>query len=308
MVFVRNPTYRGRFDGNVQRVEQPFVTDWVARLALYEADELDVIGLGDQTPHELDQVRQRHASDYVAIPWLLTGAVGFDLSQAPFQDARVRRAFALATNRETLTNVALRGNVAPATGGVLPPGMPGHAASIGLPYDPDYARQLLAEASYPSGRGFPVVDALLTADVEGELTVEFLATQWRAILGIETRWHTMEGEELSNRLHNRQVPPLFFQRNLADYPDPANFLRWYQHLGGGRIERYARLVAQTRRTTDPAERLNLCQQADRLLVEEAVIIPIWYGRLHRLAKPWVRKFSISVLGMSFWQDAMIDPH
>ena len=61
--------------------------------------------------------------------------------------------FALATDKETLADVALRGFQFPATGGFVPPGMLGHSAGIGLPYHPDRARELLAEAvSNPSFR------------------------------------------------------------------------------------------------------------------------------------------------------------
>ena len=82
---------------------------------------------------------------------LVTEYVGFDANRPPFDDPRVRRAFALAINRETLADVVYQGYVSPATGGFVPPGMPGHSAGIGLPYDPEQAARLLAEAGYPDG-------------------------------------------------------------------------------------------------------------------------------------------------------------
>ena len=68
------------------------------------------------------------------------------MSQVPFNDIRVRRAFAFAIDRERLADVVLRGYHIPATGGVVPLRMPGHSSGISLPYDPERARQLLAEA------------------------------------------------------------------------------------------------------------------------------------------------------------------
>ncbi len=84
----------------------------------------------------------------------------FDVRRPPFDDARVRQALTLATDREALADSALQGRVAPATGGLSPQGMPGHVPNIALPYAPERARQLLAEAGYAGGRGFPPVYAL----------------------------------------------------------------------------------------------------------------------------------------------------
>ncbi|NIO68115.1 MAG: hypothetical protein GTN71_03420 [Anaerolineae bacterium] len=160
LALVRNPEYRGPFTGNVQRVEL-FALEWSAALELYEADGLDVWDLWHVPPPALDHARQRHAADYVSSPWLATIFVGFDASRPPFDDPRVRRAFVHTIDRETLADMVMRGSVFPGTGGFVPPGMPGHSAGIALPHDPDRARRLLAEGAYPSGRGFPVVDALI---------------------------------------------------------------------------------------------------------------------------------------------------
>ena len=84
--------------------------------------------------------------------------MAFDVRRAPFDDPRVRRAFAYALDRETLAGVTLGGYFSPASGGLVPPGMPAHSPGIGLPYSPERARDLLAEAGYPGGRGFPTVD------------------------------------------------------------------------------------------------------------------------------------------------------
>ena len=114
--------------------------------------------------------------------------MGFDVNRPPFDDPRVRRAFVLATDREMLADVALRGYVFPATGGFVPPGIPGHSPGIGSPYDPEGARQLLAEAGYPDGRGFPVVGALLPRAAITLAGCEYQQAQWQENLGVEIVW------------------------------------------------------------------------------------------------------------------------
>jgi oligopeptide transport system substrate-binding protein len=127
----------------------------------------------------------------VSGPRLSVSYLGFDVSRRPFDDPRVRRAFTLATSRERLASVVNKGFEFPATGGLVPPGMPGHSPKIALPYDPDQARQLLAEAGYPGGHRFPELECL-TSMYSWVSTNEFLQTQWREILGIEINWKFME--------------------------------------------------------------------------------------------------------------------
>ncbi|MCJ7738067.1 MAG: ABC transporter substrate-binding protein, partial [Anaerolineae bacterium] len=120
-----NPNYSGRADGNVQQAVLRLGTG-LDQLADYDSDQLDLAFLNGLTPEEMDRARQKHPDDYVTQPLPLTIYVGFDARQAPFDDRRVRRALALGTDRETLAHVVARGTVFPATGGILPPGMPGH--------------------------------------------------------------------------------------------------------------------------------------------------------------------------------------
>ena len=124
------------------------------------------------------------------VPSLQTYYVGFDVSRPPFDDPRVRQAFALATDRHMLAHVAMRGHEFPATGGFVPVGMPGHAAGISLPYDPGRARRLLAEAGYRSGCGFPVVEALGARDRQP--LSSSLQAQWRENLEVEIHWELLE--------------------------------------------------------------------------------------------------------------------
>jgi oligopeptide transport system substrate-binding protein len=307
MVLARNPEYYGRFRGNLQRVELSLLADPSARLEMYEANGSDILDITYFPTAELDHARKRHAGEYVSLPWLRTTYVGFDVRRSPFDDPRLRRAFVLATDRETLADVVLRGQDSPATGGFVPPGMPGYSAGISLPYNPEQARQLLAEAGYPGGFGFPVVDALMGPGRESQ--GGYLQAQWRKNLGVEITWEIIE---LGTYLRlERELPAVFLLAWGADYPDPDSFLRvffrWYDPEWW-RNEAYDRLVEEARRVMDQGERMRLYGQADRILVEEAAIMPLTYRRLHLLVKPWVKKFPVSPVKWWFWKDVIIEPH
>jgi oligopeptide transport system substrate-binding protein len=315
MILSRNPNYRGRFNGNLQRVELSFSIQSPARLEMYESDRLDACGL---EPIEMDRARQRYPGDYVSGPMQETAYLGFDLSRPPFSDPRVRQAFAHVVDRETLAEVGMRGYESPATGGFVPLGMPGHSPGIGLPFDPERARRLLAEAGYPDGHGFPDVTALAPtnspitsalASSGTEPVIQYLQTQWRENLRIEITWERVEWGTYLNRLQGA-LPYLFQFGWVADYPDPDNFLRvalaQYYFLTWN--ETYARLIESARRMTDQAERMRMYQEADRMLIEDAVVVPVVYGRLSGLVKPWVSKFPMSAFNWFFFKDVVIEPH
>ncbi len=304
----RNPHYYGRFTGNIERVEVSLFEGEIAReLQMYEGNSLDVLTLRGLLTADLDRVRHRHAGEYVSVPALLTNYVGFNVSLAPFDDPRVRRAFILGTDRERLADVFLGGYGFSATGGLVPPGMPGHSSGIGLPYDPEGARQLLAEAGYPGGRGFPEVVCLVRAPESIESA--YLRAQWRETLGVEIRMERVGVAECFDRL-DEQRPQIWIVGYVADYPDPDSFLRaseWKANTGW-QNKSYDELLERARRITDQSARIRIYQQADRILMEESVIMPLHHTRWHLLVKPWVRRYPTSPLRQSFWKDVIIEPH
>ena len=97
---------------------------------------------------------------------------------------------------------------------------------------------------------------------------------------------------------------------MADYPDPDNFLR----VGlatlptGWRNPAYEELVEKARRLTDQRQRMRLYSQADRILVDEAAVGPLFYARNTLMIQPWVRRFPMAARGGWFWKDVVIEPH
>jgi ABC-type oligopeptide transport system substrate-binding subunit len=305
VVLVRNATYQGRSGGNLARIELDLRKRSGDPLAPYEQDQHD---LHEVTLGTFEQARQRHPHEYVTAPVANAIFVGLDTTRPPFDDVRVRQALTHALDRPALARVVLHGLVSPATGGLVPPGLPGHAAGIGLAYDPDLARWLLAEAGYPDGRGFPVIEAW-ERYLEFQPLFNFLTTQWHDQLGIQINWKHLEWVEYL-RLLRVEPPPIFVLGWLADYPDPDEFLRLLMHRPAIRWHHqdYEQLLETARRSADQAERLRFYAAADRLLVQEAPIIPLFHERQHYLLKPWVKRYPISPFGADYWKDVIIEPH
>jgi oligopeptide transport system substrate-binding protein len=311
MVLERNPAYHGRFTGNLRRVELSFGPRRPGRLLeMYDDNHVDVCFFELFAQAEWDLARQRHAEEYVSAPSLSTLYIGFDVNRPPFDDPRVRRAFALATDRQTLADVAMRGYYFPATGGLVPPGMPGHSPGIALPYDPKGARHLLTEAGYPAGRGFPVLEALVAADRPLHVAaILYLQAQWLEDLGVEITWSQMDWGRLLMDRFDREAPHMWVMGWAADYPDPNSFLRASRWRVRTRWqnEAFDGLVEGARRVMEQGERMRMYQQADRILVEQAPILVLLHGRWHLLVKPWVR-LRIPAIGRQLWKDVIIGPH
>jgi ABC-type oligopeptide transport system substrate-binding subunit/class 3 adenylate cyclase len=311
MILFCNPAYRGRVMGNVQRVEISLLPreKQPARLKTYEADGLDILDMTFFPSAEMESARQRHAGEYISVPELATFYIGFDVARPPFDAPPVRQAFVLAADRETLVDVIGEGWAFPATGGFVPPGMPGHSAGIGLPFHPQQARELLADAGYPDGRGFPTVDAWVPSGPLSSLAAEYLQAQWSENLGVEIVWQAVEEEMYVDALR-RGTPHLWLTGWAADFFDPDNFLRvglpWQRT--GWRDEAYDKLVEKAGRVMDQGERVRLYQEADRILVHDAAIMPLSYSRLHLLVKPWVGNPPASATAVRLWKDIIIEPH
>ena len=307
LILARNETYHGHFGGNLKRVELVFLgdlwgtPDWHLQTAgLYECGTLDVVRFA-----RADWLRQKHAEEHVSFPALWLGYVGFDPSQPPFNDLRVRRAFALAIDRDRFVQEVWEGLFTPTSGGLIPPGMPGHSPDIGLPCDPAQARELLAESGYPEGHGFPTVKGVGGHPRE----IENLQAQWRENLGLEVDWQVLDLATAYETL-GRELPPLFWAAWMAAYPDPDDLLRtlFLEPYCNWHNDTYDRLVEEARRLTDQELRMKLYRQADRILVEEVPLTPVMYLRQHLLVKPWVQKYVMSLMGEVFWKDVVIGPH
>ena len=167
---------------------------------------------------------------------------------------------------------------------------------------------MLAEAGYPQGIGFQAIEAWGTLSITDQF-FRYLQAQWRDHLSVEVVWQKFERNEYDERFL-AHTPHLFTFGWRADYPDPDNFLRvgmHQQHVEWHNAQ-YEQLLDAARRVTDPVERLKLYQAADRLLMQEAGIMPLTYQQWHYLIKPWVKKYPISALAATYWKDVIIEAH
>ncbi|MGL4524252.1 MAG: peptide ABC transporter substrate-binding protein [Spirochaetia bacterium] len=198
--------------------------------------------------------------------------------KAPFDDARVRRAFAMALDMAELTEKVLKnGSVATTT---LVPPLAGYAGARGNGFNPAAAKILLAEAGYPDGQGFPAVQVLYNTNDTHRVAAEWAQDQWKRHLGIDV---ALRNEEWKVFLESRGNQNFDIARAgwSADYTDPMSFLELflsYSAMNDGRYNSPAfdRLVEQGQSMRGGAARFQVLSNAENLLLtEDQALIPVY---------------------------------
>jgi oligopeptide transport system substrate-binding protein len=290
---------------SVNEVRLYVVNDRSTALSLYETGDLDVVLLPPEAipSHEGDP-------EFVRVPLLRGYYYGFNVTAPPFHDRLVRQAFARAVNKSEFPRI-LKGGEIP-TDSWIPPAMFGHAAEIGLSYNPVEARALLAAAGYPEGRGFPEVTAAYNTDPVNSLIAENLQAQWTRTLGVTIQLDNQEWKVYLKRLQT-DAPPLFRLGWGADYPDPDNFMALFTSYSGNnhtrwRHARYDELVARAASTADDGRRLALYNAAQRILTEEEVpIIPLFVASQNYLLKPSVQGLPLNAMELLRFKTVRLEP-
>lgn len=301
VLLAANPAYHGGkpvLDG----LERPILPDSNSRQTRYESGGTDITDIqrADLSRLQADPVLRDQIREFprANIWYLALNQQAF----APFKDRRVRQAFAHALDRDAVVRLALNGTADGATG-IIPPGVPGHdPAFVGLPYDPDRARKLLAEAGYPGGRGFPKLTITFRQGYKYiEDAVVAVRGDLKRNLGIECDIQQIEWAQFLTQRTNGTMP-CYHLRWSADYLDPQNFLSLMLRTGspentiGYSNPEFDRICDQADVEPDHAKRMQLYARAEKIAVEDAPWVPMHHLRDVEMHKPYVKGLRDSLMG------------
>jgi oligopeptide transport system substrate-binding protein len=214
----------------------------------------------------------------------------------------VRQAFNYAVNKEVIVREIARLGHVPAVG-ALPPWLPGYNPDLrGYDYNPGKARELLAEAGYPNGTGFPVVQ--LWSNQQADSTKAELAAYQRylAAIGVPVELHFAPDWRAFRARLEQGTAPMFRLLWLADIPDPDNMLFPLLHSASStnrtfyRNPRVDQLLEQARKERDEAQRIALYREVERIVLYDAPWITQHYTILEYLYQPYVQGVELSWLG------------
>ena len=322
IVMEPNEHYYGVEELGPDKITFKLMDDANAMLSGFNSGELDFI---ENMP--TDEVAGLLASgDLKIVDYIGTYYVCYQTQKEPFDDPKVREAFTLAIDRTYIVEqITQTGQVE--AGGFVPAGVYDAAGATGddfrtvggdyyAPTDADYeancerARELLAEAGYPNGEGFPVVTYLYNTDDSHKAVGEALQNMWQTVLGVTVQ---LDNQEWATFLQTRKDGDYSIARNgwIADYNDPMSFLDMWLTGGGNNDAQYANpeydaLIQQAKASTDPAERMQLMHDAEDIIIgQDYALCPLYFYTQKYMLADGITGMYYTPLGYFFFDHCTV---
>ncbi|HLO04251.1 MAG TPA: peptide ABC transporter substrate-binding protein [Symbiobacteriaceae bacterium] len=302
-VLVKNPNYWNAAAIKVDRIEMLMVEELATSLQLFESGQADLV----LSPPPAEVARLQKEGKLKFAPLFQSYYYTFNTAKKPFDDPKVRRALALALDRKAITTNVTKLNQAPAFADV-PPGAPDATPGsdfrqVGGDYfkeDLAEAKKLLAEAGYPDGKGFPVVELSYNTSEAHKAIAEAAIEMWKQNLGITSiKAANMEFKVL---LDNRQKGDFAISRAgwYGDYTDAMTFLDMWtttsQNTARYNNPAYDALIKTAKTSGDQQVRQEAMHKAEALLMADMPILPVYYGNNPYLQADKLTGVYLSPLG------------
>lgn len=265
------------------------INDYSTALNLFRSNRLD---FQEQVPmNEIPALKKEPG--FLQKTTLGTYYYGFNTSKPPFNDAKVRQAFAHAIDRKQITDLMAGGQVP--LSDFVPDGMFGAEPKIGIQFDTKKANELLDEAGYKDRSKLPRVTIGFNTDENHQRIAENVQAQLKKNLGVEVELANEEWKVYISHLQN-DAPNIFRIGWMADYPDPDNFLslmksdsannypKWKNKIYDGLIEKGATEL-------DREKRRQIYASAQKILCEDDVpVFPIYVQVYNNMISPRMKNF------------------
>ena len=295
-----------RYYGEMARLDSVEYHLWAGvPMNLYETGEIDVAGVASIYIDRVTDPAGTFFDELRTTPELSFSWLGFNVTQPPFDDVNVRKAFTQALDKDRIISLIFRDLVKRAEG-ILPPGIPGYNPDLtGLDYNVAAARELIRQSSYGDVANLPPI-TITTGGYGGFISpvLEAAVTQWRENLGVEVTVRVLDPDYFVYNLREEK-DEIFDMGWIADYPHPEDFLGVLFRTGAeNNFGEYSNpavdaLIDQAGVEADAAASLALYRQAEQMLVDDAAILPLWFGEDYVLVKPYVHGYELNPLGFAW---------
>ncbi len=312
----RNPYYWDNDSTTIDEVYFHAQENRVAEIARYRADEIDIT-YTDLPVTQLDWIMENLADELVTGPYLGSYYYGFNLEQPPFRDnPQLRRALTLAVDRDIITQQIRKAGEIPAFGWV-PPVL--NYDSQQMP-EADWtqaereaeARRLYAAAGYSADNPLEVEILYNTEDSHRVIAIA-IASMWRAVLGVETSITNQEWKVYLDTRRQKLETQVFRAGWIGDYNDANTFAAMFLsdsdlNDSGYVNARYDELIDLAAREIDLERRAEYLEEAERVLLEDLPIMPLYFYATTRLVKPWVAGLGQNIMNHHHSKDLRILAH
>lgn len=287
--FEKNPLYWDAANVKLDRIVAYSGDDLNMFANLYKASEIDWLPSGYMPSQYIPHLRQyadfRHGR-YQAVYYY-----SINVTRPPYDNVWVRRALNWAVDRDAIANDLLKKSRDP-WGNFVPSGYPGYEAPAPVRFDPDYARECLAKAGFPGGKGMPRVAILFNTSEDHRRIAEAIQAMWKRELSIDVELANQEWGSYLNACVTLQYD-VARRSWIGDYLDPNTFLSCFitgdgNNRTGWSNARYDRLVRDAGYELNPQKRLAMLAEAEKVLLDESPVIPIYHYATNELVKPWVK--------------------
>ncbi len=305
----RNSRYWNNAANRIDAVRFLQIPDENAELRAYRAGELHFTAVVPRG--QFGWIQENLAKELHISPQLTIYYYGFNLDRALFgKNPQIRQALSMVIDRERLANSVLRVGELPACGWV-PPGV--------LAYTPqsfDYARtpvaeriaaarKLLAEAGYTRAKPLRFELRYNTGEVHDKVAI-IVASMWKEALGVEAALTAVEFKSLFQDVDRREVDVFRFSW-VGDYNDPYTFLQYLKsdfgiNLPHYKSKSYDALLEEASKQTDLTRRRKLLEQAERTMLADHPLIPLYFYVNKHLVKPQVQGWYDNVMNVMYSQD------
>jgi oligopeptide transport system substrate-binding protein len=234
-----------------------------------------------------------------------------NVEQPHLKDKRVRRALGMTINRDLLVSQITKGGQIPAYA-ITPPGTMGYYPESDLTFDPETAKQLLAEAGYPNGEDFPTTEILYNTSEGHRKIAVALQQMWKKHLNIDVTLLNQEWKVYLDTVSNRHYE-IARAGWIGDYVDPNNFLDMFLCNGGNNRTNWCNsdydqlILEQVPKATSHQQRLALFKQAEKLLLDEMPVIPIYVYTSNNLVHPTLKNFGRNILNQANYREMYLEP-
>lgn len=270
---------------------------------MYEMGKIDVAPVYQDYIDRVGDETSPLYRELIVLPELSLYYIGFNTQKPPFDDANIRRAFCHAVNKQRVIELTFKG-MANKAEGIIPPGMPGYNENVTeISYDVAEAERLIAASKYGDISNLPPIT--VTVSGWGGNIPDYLGAiiyQWQENLGVEVTVRQLEPENFLYYL-KEEKDELFMLGWVADYADPQNFLDNLFYTGSEyNVSEYSNpeldaLLDDAAIEEDIAIRFSMYQQAEQRIIDQAPCLPLWFSVNYVLAKPYVKNYKPSPMGI-----------